>query len=477
MSSSNPTQLRQAVAEIMRISPLTVELGNLFHQAGFELALVGGPVRDALLGRLGNDLDLTTNATPEQILQIIAPWADSTWDVGARFGTIGINKQGYKLEITTYRSENYDESSRKPEVNFGDSLDGDLGRRDFTINAMAIKLPSLEFVDLFDGLADLAKKTIRTPQSAELSFSDDPLRMLRAARFAAQLNFTVADDVISAMREMKSRLSIVSMERIRDEFNKLILGTKPRLGLILLVETGLLEIFLPEIPALQLAEDEHNRHKNIYEHSITVLEQAIALEKSHEPNLAPDLILRLAALLHDIGKPKTRRFEDNRVTFHHHEVVGAKMTRKRMKELRYSNDEIEQVSLLVELHLRFHGFSGGEWTDSAVRRYVTDAGEQLVRLHKLTRADSTTRNQRKADALQLAYDKLEQRIAELAEQEELNAIRPDLDGNEIMQILNLTPGPAVGKAYNHMLEVRLEQGPLSKEDAIAELNRWWQAQN
>ncbi|CAB4567570.1 unannotated protein [freshwater metagenome] len=257
----------------------------------------------------------------------------------------------------------------------------------------------------------------------------------------------------------------------------MILGAKPRLGLILLVETGLLEIFLPEIPALQLAEDEHNRHKNIYEHSITVLEQAIVLERSHEPNLEPDLVLRLAALLHDIGKPKTRRFEDNRVTFHHHEVVGAKMTRKRMKELRYSNDEIEQVSLLVELHLRFHGFSGGEWTDSAVRRYVTDAGEQLVRLHKLTRADSTTRNQRKADALQLAYDKLEQRIAELAEQEELNAIRPDIDGNEIMQILNLKPGPMVGKAYNHMLEVRLEQGPLSREDAIAELNRWWQGQN
>lgn len=453
-----------------------MELGKIFAEAGYELALVGGPVRDAFLGRLGNDLDLTTNATPEQILTLVSGWADSTWDVGARFGTIGINKDGYKLELTTYRSESYDAASRKPEVNFGDSLEGDLGRRDFTFNAMAIKLPSLEFVDLFDGLDDLANKVIRTPQTAELSFSDDPLRMLRAARFAAQLNFTVADDVISAMREMKSRLSIVSVERIRDEFNKLILGAKPRLGLILLVETGLLELFLPEIPALQLAEDEHNRHKNIYEHSITVLEQAIELEQAHEPKLEPDLILRLAALLHDIGKPKTRKFEDNRVTFHHHEVVGAKMTRKRMKELRYSNEEIDQVSLLVELHLRFHGFSGGEWTDSAVRRYVTDAGDQLLRLHKLTRADSTTRNARKAEALQLSYNNLEQRIAELMAQEELNAIRPDLDGNEIMQILNLKPGPEVGAAYKHMLEVRLEQGPLDKDAAIAELNRWWQSQ-
>ena len=453
-----------------------MELGKIFAEAGYELALVGGPVRDAFLGRLGNDLDLTTNATPEQILTLVSGWADSTWDVGARFGTIGINKNGYKLELTTYRSESYDAASRKPEVNFGDSLEGDLGRRDFTINAMAIKLPSLEFVDLYDGLDDLANKVIRTPQTAELSFSDDPLRMLRAARFAAQLNFTVADDVISAMREMKSRLSIVSVERIRDEFNKLILGAKPRLGLILLVETGLLELFLPEIPALQLAEDEHNRHKNIYEHSITVLEQAIELEQTHEPKLEPDLILRLAALLHDIGKPKTRKFEDNRVTFHHHEVVGAKMTRKRMKELRYSNEEIDQVSLLVELHLRFHGFSGGEWTDSAVRRYVTDAADQLLRLHKLTRADSTTRNARKAQALQLSYNTLEQRIAELMAQEELNAIRPDLDGNEIMQILNLKPGPEVGAAYKHMLEVRLEQGPLTKDAAIAELNRWWQSQ-
>lgn len=468
--------MRQAVAQILEVSPLTVELGNLFQAAGFELALVGGPVRDALLGRLGNDLDFTTNATPDQIQQLISSWADSLWDVGARFGTIGANKAGYKIEITTYRSENYDPTSRKPEVNFGDTLAGDLGRRDFTINAMAIKLPSLEFVDLYDGITDLANNEIKTPHSATQSFSDDPLRMLRAARFASQLNFTVAADLITAMRELKSRLSIVSMERIRDEFNKLILGKKPRLGLILLVETGLLEIFLPEIPALQEAEDEHKRHKNIYEHSIMVLEQAIELETTHHPSTEPDLILRLAALLHDIGKPKTRRFEENRVTFYHHEVVGAKMTRKRMKEMRYSNDEIEQVSLLVELHLRFHGFAGGEWTDSAVRRYVTDAGAQLTRLHKLTRADSTTRNQRKAEALQTAYNQLENRIAQLAEQEELNAIRPDLDGNEIMQILTLKPGPEVGKAYQHMLQIRLDQGPLSKEQAIAELKAWWQGQ-
>jgi poly(A) polymerase len=477
VGNSKQAQMKQAVAQILRISPITMELGKLFEAAGYQLALVGGPVRDALLGRLGNDLDLTTNATPAQILEVVSSWADSTWDVGARFGTIGINKSGYKIEITTYRSENYDETSRKPEVNFGDNLEGDLGRRDFTINAMAIRLPSLEFVDLFDGLDDLANQTISTPNSAEQSFSDDPLRMLRAARFASQLNFTVAPDVIQAMQEMKARLAIVSTERIRDEFNKLILGAKPRLGLILLVETGLLETFLPEIPALQLAQDEHNRHKNIYEHSITVLEQVIDLETKHEPNCAPDLILRLAALLHDIGKPKTRKFEDSRVTFHHHEVVGAKMTRKRMKELRYSNDEIDEVSLLVELHLRFHGFADGEWSDSAVRRYVTDAGQQLVRLHKLTRADSTTRNQRKANALQLAYDKLEQRIIELAALEELNAIRPDLDGKEIMELLELKPGPMVGKAYQHMLEIRMEQGPLSKTDAAAELKRWWQQQN
>ena len=475
MGDDKTAKLAAGVRELLRVSPVISKLGQLFQENGFELALVGGPVRDALLGRLGNDLDFTTDATPEQITKTISGYVDATWDIGARFGTISASKDDLKLEITTYRAEAYEASSRKPEVVYGKSLVDDLGRRDFSINAMAVKLPELEFVDLYDGLTDLENKTVRTPSTAESSFNDDPLRMLRAARFASQLNFAVAPEIVVAMKDMKERINIVSKERVRDEIDKLILADKPRLGLTLLIETGLMDLIMPEVPAMQLEADEHLKHKNIYEHSLVVLEQAIELEKTHEPQIAPDLILRLAALLHDIGKPKTRKFEDgNRVTFHHHEVVGAKMVKKRLKELRYSNEAIDQVSLLVELHLRFHGFSGGEWTDSAIRRYVTDAGEELLRLHKLTRADCTTRNKKKADALQASYDQLEKRIAEVAEHEELKAIRPDLDGTEIMELLNLKPGRLVGEAYKHMLEIRMEQGPLDKEDAIKELMKWWQ---
>jgi poly(A) polymerase len=469
---------RRAVAELLRVAPVADDLALRFARAGFSLALVGGSVRDALLGRLGNDLDFTTDARPEDVLRIVRPWADAVWEVGIAFGTVGCRKRGpdggdaardFQLEITTYRSEAYDRDSRKPEVVYGDSLQEDLVRRDFTVNAMAVALPRKEFIDPHGGLADLARRLLRTPATPEASFSDDPLRMLRAARFAAQLDFTVAREVRSAMADMADRIKIVSAERIRDELNKLILSGHPRKGITLLVETGLAGRVLPEVPALRLERDEHHRHKDVYEHSLTVLEQAIALEDD-----GPDLVLRLAALLHDIGKPKTRRFEsDGRVSFHHHEVVGAKMTRQRMTKLKYPGETIKDVSRLVELHLRFHGYGTGEWTDSAVRRYVRDAGPLLGRLHKLTRSDCTTRNRRKALVLSQAYDGLEERIARLKEQEELDAIRPDLNGNEIMEILGIGPGPQVGQAYGHLLELRLEHGPLGYEAAMAALKDWW----
>jgi poly(A) polymerase len=458
------------------ISPVAEELGRRFHDAGFRLALVGGSVRDTLLGRLGNDLDFTTDARPEQILKIIRPWADAVWEVGIAFGTVGCRKdvrQGeaagsYQIEVTTYRSEAYDRDSRKPEVSYGDTIEEDLVRRDFTVNAMAVALPEVEFVDPYGGLNDLAQRVLRTPGTPEGSFSDDPLRMMRAARFAAQLDFEVAPEVVAAMSAMADRIGIVSAERIRDELNKLILSDNPRKGLRLLVETGLADRVLPELSALRLESDEHHRHKDVYEHTLTVLEQAIDLETD-----GPDLVLRLAALLHDIGKPRTRRFEsDGRVSFHHHEVVGAKMTKARMAKLKYPNDTIKDVARLVELHLRFHGYGTGEWTDSAVRRYVRDAGPLLDRLHKLTRSDCTTRNKRKAAALSRSYDGLETRIAELKEQEELDAIRPDLDGNQIMEILGVGPGPLVGQAYRHLLELRLEHGPMGYDDAAAALKEW-----
>lgn len=465
-------------AALSQILPVAGELGQRFADAGFELALVGGSVRDAMLGRLGNDLDFTTDARPDDVLRLIKGWADSIWETGIRFGTVGAVKSGYQLEITTYRAESYDPDSRKPAVDFGETLEADLVRRDFTINAMAIRLPQIEFIDLYGGVADLALGVLRTPGTPEDSFSDDPLRMMRAARFVSQLQVNVSEDVLAAMKQMAGRLSIVSVERVQVELTKLLMGTNPSAGLQVLVDTGLADIVLPEVPALALEIDEHHRHKDVYQHSLTVLAQAIDLETTHEPASGPDLVLRLAALLHDIGKPRTRKFEEGGgVSFHHHEVVGAKMTRKRLKALRYPNEVIDDVSKLVELHLRFHGYSGGTWTDSAVRRYVRDAGDQLTRLHKLTRADSTTRNRRKAAALQASYDSLESRIAVLREQEELDAVRPDLDGNQIMQILDLPPGREVGQAYNFLLERRLDRGPVSEEVAITELKAWWDEQN
>ncbi|MFF2921654.1 CCA tRNA nucleotidyltransferase [Streptomyces celluloflavus] len=464
---------RRAVSELLRVSPVADDLARRFQEAGFTLALVGGSVRDALLGRLGNDLDFTTDARPEDVLRIVRPWADAVWEVGIAFGTVGCKKSSFDIEVTTYRSEAYDRTSRKPEVSYGDSIEADLIRRDFTVNAMAVLLPQKEFVDPHDGLEDLAARVLRTPGTPEESFSDDPLRMMRAARFAAQLDFKVAPEVIAAMKAMSERIEIVSAERVRDELNKLIMAAHPLKGLRLLVETGLGDQVLPELPALRLERDEHHRHKDVYEHTLTVLDQAVGLEED-----GPDLVLRLAALLHDIGKPKTRRFEnDGRVSFHHHEVVGAKMTKKRMTALKYSNDLVKDVSRLVELHLRFHGYGMGEWTDSAVRRYVRDAGPQLERLHKLTRSDCTTRNKRKANALSRAYDGLEERIARLQEKEELDAIRPDLDGNDIMKILGVAPGPQVGKAYQHLLEMRLEHGPMERDAAVAALKEWWAAQD
>ncbi|WP_030163300.1 CCA tRNA nucleotidyltransferase [Spirillospora albida] len=458
-----------AIAELLRrIAPVADGLGERFAAAGYELALVGGPVRDALLRRETKDVDLTTDAPPEKILELVKGWADNIWTIGIEFGTVGLHKDGAELEITTYRSESYDPRSRKPEVSYGTSLVEDLRRRDFAVNAMAARLPGYEFVDPFGGLTDLQRQVLRTPGRPEDSFSDDPLRMLRAARFASQLGFTVAPDVVQAMKDMAERIEIVSAERVRDELSKLLCGAYPRQGLALLVDTGLAEHVLPELPKLRLEIDEHHRHKDVYEHSLIVLEQAIAQEED-----GPDLVLRLAALLHDIGKPKTRRFEaGGRVSFHHHEVVGAKMTRKRLTALRYPKDTVNEVSRLVELHLRFHGYGTGEWTDSAVRRYVRDAGPLLTRLHKLTRADCTTRNKRKADRLRRTYDDLETRIDRLAEEEELAAIRPEIDGNEIQEILGIAPGPLVGKAYRFLLEVRLDRGLIGKEAAADELRRW-----
>nr|WP_246166506.1 CCA tRNA nucleotidyltransferase [Nocardioides psychrotolerans] len=463
---------RAVETELDRIAPVIDDLGRVFNDAGHELALVGGPVRDAMLGRRHNDLDFATSAHPDDTERLLQAWGDATWDMGRDFGTIGCRKGDWIVEVTTYRSEVYDVASRKPDVDFGDSLAGDLGRRDFTVNAMAVMVPGRVVEDPFGGVVDLAHRVLRTPGRPEDSFSDDPLRMMRAARFAAQLGFTVDPAVVAAMTAMADRIEIISAERVRDELVKLVCAPHPRLGLSLLVETGLAQRVLPELPALALERDEHHRHKDVYEHTLTVLEQAIDLE----PRLGgePDFVSRFAALMHDVGKPRTRTFvDDGTVTFHHHDVVGAKITRKRMKALKFSNDETAAVSKLVELHLRFHGYGNGEWTDSAVRRYVRDAGDQLERLHVLTRADCTTRNQRKADRLRRTYDGLEERIARLREQEELDSIRPDLDGNQIMEILEIGPGREVGLAYQHLLEVRMDDGPMSEEQARQALLAWW----
>jgi poly(A) polymerase len=464
-----------AVGELLRVTPVAVELGERFAAAGHALHLVGGSVRDALLGRLGEDLDFTTGARPEQVTALLDGWAESTWDTGIAFGTVGAQRRGLRLEITTYRAEAYDRTSRNPVVSYGDSLADDLARRDFTVNAMAVALPDWRapdaFVDPYGGMDDLAAQLLRTPGRPEDSFSDDPLRMLRAARFASTLGFRVAPDVVAAMTAMAGRLEIVSVERITDELVKLVCGAHPRAGLELLVDTGLADLVLPELPALRLEIDEHHQHKDVYDHTLQVLERAIALEED-----GPDLVLRLAALLHDIGKPATRRKEPGGgVSFHHHEVRGASMARKRMSALRFPKDVTAAVVLLTELHLRFHGYGQpgtSPWTDSAVRRYVTDAGDQLERLHKLVRSDCTTRNRRRAAALAAAYDDLERRIADLAAREELDRIRPDLTGDEIMALLGVPPGPVVGKAYKHLLALRMEHGPLPRERAEAELRAW-----
>jgi poly(A) polymerase len=452
-------------------TPLLGSLGKMFHDAGYELALVGGPVRDAILGRVAPDVDLTTNATPDQILEVIKGKADTHWDIGKEFGTIGCRIGDDQIEITTYRTDQYEADSRKPEVKFGTDLTHDLQRRDFTVNAMALTLPGREFVDPFGGLRDLEDKVLKTPGKPEDSFGDDPLRMLRGARFASQLGFQIEPETFEAMQSMRQRLEIVSAERIQVELQKLMLGANPRLGLEVLVDSGLAEIVLPELPALKLETDEHHHHKDVYQHTLTVVEQAIDYEKDY--NLEPDFVLRFAALLHDIGKPATRKLEPGgTVSFYHHDVVGAKLASKRMKALRFDNDTTKAVSKLVELHLRFFGYSDQAWTDAAIRRYVRDAGEQLVRLHILTRSDVTTRNKRKADQLSHAYDDLEKRIAIVMEQEELNAMRPDLTGEQIMEILNLKPGPKVGKAYKYLLELRIEKGPLGPEKAKEALLEW-----
>jgi poly(A) polymerase len=469
-------QLQAAAAILAALSPRVTELGDLFVAAGHEIALVGGPVRDAFLGRRSTDFDLTTDALPDRILDLVAAWADQVWTVGIQFGTIGLRKGRDHFEITTYRSDSYDRLSRKPVVSYGQSLTGDLARRDFTVNAMAARLPGYQLVDPFSGLTDLGLRVLRTPGMPQDSFTDDPLRILRAARFTAQLGFAVAPEVRAAMSELAGLLAPpkISAERIEGELTKLLrspLPGGPTAGIALLVDTGVADQVLPELPALQLEADEHFRHKDVYQHTLTVLSQAIELEPRY--GLEQDLVLRLAALLHDIGKPRTRtRLPGGKVAFHHHETVGAKMARKRLTQLRYSKEVVADVSRLVELHLRFHGYGDGDWTDSAVRRYVTDAGPLLTRLHALTRADCTTRNKAKAQRLAQAYDGLEARISELAAREELDSIRPDLDGNEIMAILGIPPGPLVGRAWKFLRELRIEAGPLGHDAAVQELLRW-----
>jgi poly(A) polymerase len=464
MSSPSP------VTSPLRISPIADDLAARFAQAGHRLYLVGGSVRDALLGRLGTDLDFTTDARPEEIQRILSAWTDAVWDIGIAFGTIGARKQGITCEVTTFRADTYDRVSRNPEVRFGDSIVDDLVRRDFTVNAMAVDLSTKEFVDPHGGLTALSQRRLDTPATPEESFADDPLRLMRAARFVSQLGFRPAPRVVTAMTAMSEQLTRITAERIQVELSKLLCGAQPRTGIELMVDTGLAGHVLPEVPAMRLEIDEHHQHKDVYQHSLVVLDQAIALE---EPGTEPDLVLRLAALLHDVGKPDTRRHvPGGGVSFHHHEVVGAKLVRRRLRALRYSKEIVEDVAQLVFLHLRFHGYGRGEWTDSAVRRYVTDAGPLLPRLHKLVRADCTTRNRRKAAALQRTYDNLEERIARIAAEEDLARVRPDLNGNEIMRLLGIPPGPLVGQAWSHLKELRLEHGPLEHDEAVAELMRW-----
>lgn len=467
---------RQALEDSVLAAPVIRRVADAFAAAGHDVHLVGGPVRDALMGRGVHDLDFTTGARPDAIETILRTLTPATWDIGRAFGTIGASLHdeagAWVVEVTTFRADSYDPDSRKPTVEFGDTLEGDLVRRDFAVNAMALSVVTGAFTDPYGGLDDLAAGVLRTPSPPEVSFSDDPLRMMRAARFAAQLGFTPAPEVVEAMTAMVERIDIISAERVRDELSRLLLADAPRPGLDLMVRTGLADRVIPEVAALVREVDEHGRHKDIYDHTLTVLEQTIGLER--ERRHEPDLVNRLAAIFHDVGKPRTKRFEGGgKVTFHHHDVVGAKMTRKRLTALRYPNDVVAAVATLVELHLRFHGYADADWTDSAVRRYVRDAGDQLEHLHILTRADCTTRNVRKANRLRTAYEQLEWRIDQLAAQEELDALRPDLDGTQIMAILGVPPGPVVGQAYKFLLEKRLDDGPLSEDAAREALLAWW----
>lgn len=457
-------------------NPVVATLADAFAAAGFELAVVGGPVRDAILGRPTHDLDFTTNARPDDIVRIVKPIASTHWDIGRAFGTIGARVQGEQVEITTHRADSYDGVTRKPVVEFGDSIDGDLLRRDFTVNAMALQVPAVRLIDPTGGVEDLVSGILRTPIDPQVSFGDDPLRMLRAARFSAQLDFDVDSDTLGAIEQLRETLKIVSPERVQSELVRLMQTDDPVRGIRVLVDTELIEEFLPEVSALRLEVDEHHHHKDVYEHSLTVLRQAIELEHGRNPGAAPDVTLRLAALLHDIGKPRTRKLEPGGgVTFHHHDVVGSRMARKRMQALRFDGDTTDAVATLIELHLRFFGYAEGAWTDSAVRRYVRDAGDLVERLHILVRADVTTRNKRKAARLASAYDDIERRIAELREQEQLDSIRPELDGNQIQQILGIAPGREVGEAYRFLLEVRLDEGVIGPDAAEQRLREWWTA--
>jgi poly(A) polymerase len=458
-----PTAGGPSGAALVEIDPLARELGERFRDAGFELHMVGGVVRDSLLGREreGADVDLATSAKPPETVRVLKGWADQRYVQGARFGTVGAQKDGRRFEITTFREEVYPDDDRRPAVTFGKDLRTDLSRRDFTINAMAVSLPGGEFADPFGGLKDLASKRLDTPLEPDVAFSDDPLRMLRAARFVSQLGVAPSERVVDAISRMGSRLEIVSRERIRDELDKLLAGAAVRLGLELLIQTGLAQELLPELPALALEQDPVHKHKDVLRHTFAVVEGCDA----------EDGTLRLAALLHDIGKPKTREFTPAGVQFHHHEVVGARMAEARLRELRYASSVIDDVRHLIEMHLRFHGYGEG-WTDAAVRRYVRDAGHLLDRLNQLTRADVTTANLFKAKQFRALQDDLEERIARLAEEENLEAMRPALDGNEIMEHLGLRPGPLVGKARDVLMEVRLERGPVDREEALRLLDEW-----
>ncbi|MBJ8346460.1 CCA tRNA nucleotidyltransferase [Antrihabitans sp. YC2-6] len=473
--SERRNRLLAAAAITLRgMSDVLTPLGELFAANGHELYLVGGSVRDAVLGRLGEDLDFTTDARPEVVQELLRGWADALWDTGGlAFGTVSASKGSHQVEITTYRTDAYDRVSRNPIVAYGDTLAGDLIRRDFTVNAMAVRIGAdgvQEFVDPLDGMSALLAGVLDTPALPQDSFNDDPLRMLRAARFVSQLGFSLAPRVLEAIVEMAEQIDRITVERVRTELDKLLLGAHPTDGIDIMCETGLAARVLPEVPAMKLEIDEHHQHKDVYQHSLTVLQQAVDLEDGD-----PDLVLRWAALLHDIGKPDTRRLEDGGgVSFHHHEVVGAKMVRRRMRALKYPKHLMEDVAQLVFLHLRFHGYGKGQWTDSAVRRYVTDAGDLLPRLHKLVRADCTTRNKRRAAALQATYDDLEARISRLQEAEDLARVRPDLDGNAIMKLLDIPAGPLVGEAWRFLKELRLDRGPLDRDEAEAALVQWWQ---